>query len=226
MPNFNDLLPAPPEGFINVKWQKDNDGNISANYEPEDGGIPIQINSDEIGNAGVVGGGGDSPVDSVFGRTGDIVAVNGDYSASQITNAVDITGSYSNPSWITSLDYSKITGVPTPPVTVIPLVIGFVINDGTAGTDIGPKLISPRSGTITQCIGVVDASGVTNLSFEIKKNGTSIFTSPGIVTGGVAPGTVFTVTLLTVPINVALHDIFSIDIISGGSAWKFTAQLE
>jgi hypothetical protein len=56
-------------------------------------------------------------VTSVFTRTGAVVAASGDYSAAQVTNAVDSTGSYSNPSWITGLAWSKITtGVPAFPV--------------------------------------------------------------------------------------------------------------
>jgi len=51
-------------------------------------------------------------VSSVFGRTGSVFAQAGDYVASQVTNAVDQTMGYANPSWITSLAYSKITGAP------------------------------------------------------------------------------------------------------------------
>jgi hypothetical protein len=53
-----------------------------------------------------------SPVTSVFTRTGAVVQVSGDYSAAQVTNAVDSSSTYSNPSWITSLAWSKITGAP------------------------------------------------------------------------------------------------------------------
>ena len=53
-----------------------------------------------------------APVASVFGRTGIVVAASGDYDASMITNAVSTLGSYANPSWITSLAWSKITGAP------------------------------------------------------------------------------------------------------------------
>lgn len=49
-------------------------------------------------------------VTSVFGRTGAITANTGDYTAAQVTNAVDQTGSYANPAWISSLASSKITG--------------------------------------------------------------------------------------------------------------------
>jgi hypothetical protein len=59
------------------------------------------------------GGGGGGSVDSVFGRTGVVVAAGGDYTAAQVTGAVDTGGSYANPSWITSLDYAKLTGAPT-----------------------------------------------------------------------------------------------------------------
>jgi len=52
-------------------------------------------------------------VSTVFGRAGTVAAQTGDYTAAQVTNAVDSTGSYSNPSWITALAWSKITGVPT-----------------------------------------------------------------------------------------------------------------
>jgi hypothetical protein len=54
-----------------------------------------------------------SPVSSVFTRTGAIVAQTNDYTAAQITNAVSIIGSYNDPSWLTSLAYSKLTGAPT-----------------------------------------------------------------------------------------------------------------
>lgn len=52
-------------------------------------------------------------VASVFGRTGAVVQQAGDYTAAQITNAADTTLSYANPAWITSLDYSKVTGSPS-----------------------------------------------------------------------------------------------------------------
>src|SRR5215467_3781572 len=52
------------------------------------------------------------PVFSVFGRIGDVVAVSGDYNASQVTNAVDSSVVYANPVWISSLAWTKITGAP------------------------------------------------------------------------------------------------------------------
>ena len=57
-------------------------------------------------------GSGGGAVASVFGRTGVVIAVSGDYSAAMVTNAVDATQTYSNPAWITSLPWSKITAAP------------------------------------------------------------------------------------------------------------------
>lgn len=53
-----------------------------------------------------------SGVITVFGRAGAVVAQAGDYTAAQVTGAVDTAGSYANPAWITSLAWSKITGAP------------------------------------------------------------------------------------------------------------------
>lgn len=58
-------------------------------------------------NAGAVGG--TSAVTSVFGRTGVVTAQSGDYSAFYPL----ISGSYSNPTWITDLPFSKINSRPT-----------------------------------------------------------------------------------------------------------------
>ncbi len=52
-------------------------------------------------------------VSSVFGRTGAVSAQSGDYTAAQVTNAVDQTAQYSNPAWISSLAWSKLSGTPS-----------------------------------------------------------------------------------------------------------------
>jgi hypothetical protein len=57
--------------------------------------------------------GGAAVVSSVFGRIGAVVAVTGDYTAAQVTNAVSTIGSYADPAWLTSLAWGKITGAPT-----------------------------------------------------------------------------------------------------------------
>jgi hypothetical protein len=80
------------------------------------------------GSCSVSGGG---TISSVFSRTGAVVAASGDYTAAQVTNAVDSTGTYSNPTWLTALAYSKITGTPT-----IPTVTGTAILKGSGGNAI------------------------------------------------------------------------------------------
>jgi hypothetical protein len=62
---------------------------------------------------GPVAPGGAAAVASVFSRAGAVVASSGDYTAAQVTNAVDSAGSYSNPAWITALAWVKLTGVPS-----------------------------------------------------------------------------------------------------------------
>lgn len=51
---------------------------------------------------------GGGSVLSVFGRAPVVIAQIGDYNAAQVTNAVDQTGSYSNPTWLVSLSASKL----------------------------------------------------------------------------------------------------------------------
>lgn len=79
--------------------------------------------------------GGTAPVTSVFTRTGAITAQTGDYTASQVTNAVDSTQTYADPTWLTSLAWTKITGRPNAIVTTISpgAVTGNVILSGGTG---------------------------------------------------------------------------------------------
>jgi hypothetical protein len=80
------------------------------------------------------GGGGGGAITSVFGRTGVVTATIGDYTFAQIGSTpvslagygiadaytkvqidagyASLTGSYSNPAWITALAWGKITGAP------------------------------------------------------------------------------------------------------------------
>lgn len=55
---------------------------------------------------------GGGAVASVFGRTGPVVAATGDYSAAQVSNAVDKSQTYSDPMWLTGLSWSKVLGAP------------------------------------------------------------------------------------------------------------------
>lgn len=108
------------------------------------------------------------------------------------------------------------------------IVIGFIMNTGATGTNVGPDLIAPRPGTISKCKVVTKASdATTDLTFKVKQNGTDIFSADPTVTHGTASGTISTFTALTsAPLSVSADDVFTIDITSGSSSWQCTIQLE
>jgi hypothetical protein len=76
-------------------------------------------------------GGGGGAVSSVFGRTGAVAATSGDYTAAQVTNAVDSTATYSNPPWITALAAAKITGLTAFATLATGTTAQFVRADGS-----------------------------------------------------------------------------------------------
>jgi hypothetical protein len=150
-------------------------------------------------------------VSSVFGRAGAVVAVSGDYSAAQVTNAVDQSVSYANPVWITSLAWSKITGAPAtvPPTRLINTSTGLtgggdlsadrtlsVVPDTTvqrvqaalAGTVVGTR---PQFNFIAgagQTINVVDNAAANRIDITINTSGSgpatpSIYSVNGTVIG-------------------------------------------
>jgi hypothetical protein len=111
----------------------------------------------------------------------------------------------------------------------VPLLnVGFVINNGVTGTNVGPELFARAAGSFTKCAVVTKTSNAsTVLTFKIKKNGTNVFSVDPTVAAGTSGGTLSTFTTLTSsPLPVAANDIFTIDITSGASDWAFTAVLE
>lgn len=71
-------------------------------------------------------------ITSVFTRTGAVTAQTGDYTAAQVTNAVSTTGSYTNPSWLVSIPWTKITSPPT-------TIAGYGITDSIVNSFNGRK---------------------------------------------------------------------------------------
>lgn len=202
--NFSDTTPGAPAGGVNLKWQTDDKGNISAYASKADitGGLVSSV----FGRTGdVVAAAGDynagqvlyavdqrvsyanpmwlasldwskitnvpanvGAVASVFGRTGAVVAAIGDYTAAQVTNAVDATQSYANPAWITSLAWSKITGAPAaytlPPATAS--VLG--------GVKIGSGISVAGDGTISASTGQSQTPWTQNINaagFQLQNAG-------------------------------------------------------
>jgi uncharacterized protein YaiE (UPF0345 family) len=130
-------------------------------------------------NGNVIDGGAPSSagaVSSVFGRTGAVVAASGDYTAAMVTNAVDSSQTYANPSWITSLAYSKITGAPA--AYVLPAATATVLGgvkiganitvqaDGTISVAAPPTIpvgsVFGRTGAVVAAAGDYTASQITN----------------------------------------------------------------
>ena len=83
-------------------------------------------------------------VASVFGRTGVVVAATGDYTAAQVTNAVDQTASYTDPAWLT-ISWASIASKPAtfPPA---------------AHTHDAADIVSGRIATARLGTGVADAT--------------------------------------------------------------------
>jgi hypothetical protein len=94
-----------------------------------------------------------SAVSSVFGRSGAVVAASGDYTAAEVTNAVDVTQAYANPLWISSLAWSKITGTPA-------LVNSF---NGRSGAVVpaGGDYTAAQVGAVPTATQVIAGTGLT-----------------------------------------------------------------
>lgn len=117
---------------------------------------------------------------------------------------------------------------PVGPQTAIgATIVGFDINDATAGVNVGPMLVSPGDGSVSKCVAVVKASDpAVALAFTIRKNGTSVFGS-ATIPAGAASASVHTVwELSSGTLSIKAGDVFSIDVTAGSENWAFTTQLE
>lgn len=105
-------------------------------------------------------GSGTAPVSSVFTRTGAVVAVSGDYTAAQVTNAVDQTGSYTNPSWLVSIPFTKITAKPT-------TIAGYGITDNLVNTfNTRTGAVTLSSGDVTTALGYTPVTNARTLTIN------------------------------------------------------------
>lgn len=155
-------------------------------------------------------------------------AANGSFA---FTNLTDVPHSYSGSalkllrvnSGATGLEFFSLGSSDIPF-----LLIGFALGTGAPGTNVATPALAPRAGSVTKCKFVTKASDPsTDLTFTIKKNGTSIFSSSPTVTHGTSSSTVSTFTSLTSsPLSIAVDDVFTLDISSGTSTWQGTIQLE
>lgn len=125
------------------------------------------------------------PVTSVFGRTGAILSVAGDYTAVMVTNAVDSTSSYPDPIWIPSLAWSKVTGTP---ITISGY--GIVLTSSNITTALGytPYNVTNPAGYITASSVAVLTNKTGNISQWTNDSG-YITTISGVSAGGELAGT-------------------------------------
>lgn len=138
------------------------------------GAVGTVLTSTGLTTAPNWGAGGSGGVSSVFGRMGTVAAQPGDYTAALVTNAIDQTQMYANPTWITSLAWTKITG--SPMFVINPMIsAGDFIVGGTGGAP--ARLAVPGTGTF--CPNWAAAGTVTWVSCP-GGGGTSGLSSVGI----------------------------------------------
>jgi hypothetical protein len=158
--NYNSLTNKPviPAAQIQSDWTQTNSSSLDFIKNK-----PTIATSVYIGTTNVA-----------FNRASGNLTLNGvsiDGNAATVTNGVYTTGSYSNPSWITSLAYSKITGAPTPYTlpTASPTVLGG-IKIGS-GLSIDPSGVVSATGSVAQLTvsEINTANDITNEVLNVSK---------------------------------------------------------
>lgn len=113
-----------------------------------------------------------------------------------------------------------------PTISATLAALGFVLTAGATGTDVGPHLVALRAGSLTKCIvAIKTADASVTLTFNIKKNGTTIFSSNPSIPGGASGVMDESSNLATTPTPVAVNDLFTIDVVSGNANWSVTIEL-
>src|SRR5215469_11493872 len=134
-------------------------------------------------NGNVTDGGPPSGVISYNSRTGAVIPMPGDYSASMIANCVESSQVYANSSWLSALDWSKITNAPAP----IPGPAGPTGPTGPAGPQgtIGPAgPTGPQGDTgLTGNTGPAGPQGPTGATGDTGATGPPGQTGPTGATG-------------------------------------------
>ena len=101
------------------------------------------------------------------------------------------------------------------------------MNSGAIASPAAPFLLASKAGNITVCSYVVTSSDAsTAFTFDILKNGISVFSSAPTIAAGVSSGTKGTFSLSSGSLSVSESDVFQLDITSGTSSWKLVAQVE
>lgn len=245
--NLNDSLPAPPLGRTNIRWQGDDADPRNVSAYPLIGGVNPQtgtsytIVADDHGRLVTLQNGAavavTLPTATSFVNGFWLMVENlgaGAVTITPTTSTIDgfptLTLQQNQGAVIFSdgTNYYTMRGIGGGGPQSLPLVIGFIIGDGTSGTNVGPMLAAPRGGEVSSCVVVVKQSDPSvALKFIIRQNGGSVFSSTPQIAPGTSEGTKITISpLVSDPLTVLDGDVFSIDIEQGTDQWQFTAQLE
>lgn len=119
-------------------------------------GTGVVASDDSVNNrTNVTIAGTTIPVSSVFARTGAVVAQSSDYSAFYPL----LTGSYSDPSWITGLSYNKLISVPA-------LVNTFNTRSGAVVPTSGDYTAAQVTNAVSTISSYADPSWLTSLNWS------------------------------------------------------------
>jgi hypothetical protein len=171
----------------------------------------------------VASGTGGGAVTSVFSRSGAVAAAIGDYTAAQVTNAVDATASYTNPAWISSISWSKLTAVPA---NVRARAIGSTFSGGGAAIPVGSVnyFTIPFACTISAWSMTIDTGSAT-IDVWKAATGTAIPTVTNTITGGAIPA-ISSGSALHSTTSVTANDIIAFQIKALSSATLASLILE
>ena len=164
-------------------------------------------------------------VPDFFGNANKVLSTNGTslfWVPSTVSNAIQTTSVYNDPTWIATLAYSKLTGKPTIPTLVSQLSndTGFITTNGlpsqsgntgkyltTNGTAL--SWVTPTSGTVTD-VSVATANGFAGTvatststpTITITTSVTGILKGNGTTISAATPGTDYIATLPTATSSV------------------------
>jgi hypothetical protein len=147
--------------------------------------------------------------------------------AGSVTNGVYTNGSYANPAWITSLDYSKLSGtVPTIYSSVFIGTTSVAFNRSSGALSLAGVSIDGNAGSVTNGVYTTDTGTVTNtmLAGSIANNKLANSTISGIALGSNLAALTIDGYLIGTSYNGSTGITISVDATTAGTANKVVAR--
>ena len=147
--------------------------------------------------------------------------------AGTVTNGVYTNGSYANPAWITSLDYSKLSGtVPTIYSSVFIGTTSVAFNRSSGALSLAGVSVSGNAGSVTNGVYTTDTATVTNtmLAGSIANNKLANSTISGIALGSNLAALTIDGYLIGTSYNGSTEITMSVDATTAGTANKVVAR--